>query len=149
MTGKWDGRFVRMAKEVATWSKDPKRRVGAVLVSADRRSLSVGYNGFPRGVEDTEERLGDADMRRTLSVHAERNALDNAAFNCHGATLYTTYFPCLECVKGMVQKGVARIVSPPPDLDHPRWGDIWNSAGAMIREVNMKVTYYYKKSDAR
>ncbi len=61
-TSKWDTRFMRIAKnEVATWSKDPRKKVGCVIVSSDMREMSTGYNGFPQGIKDTEQRLKDRD----------------------------------------------------------------------------------------
>lgn len=106
----WDMRFMRLASEAKQWSKDPDEGVGAVVVSADRRQFSFGYNGLPKGHKDDRATLGDKELKNRLTVHAERNALDNAPFDLDGATLYTTKPPCLECAKGMVQKGIARVV---------------------------------------
>lgn len=115
----WDARFMRLALEVRTWSKDPDEGVGAVVVSSDKRQFSVGYNGFPRGSWLDGGSMGKVQKNR-LTIHAERNALDNAPFNLQGATIYVTKAPCFECMKGLVQKGVVRVVSTPLDPES-RW----------------------------
>ena len=109
---KWDLRFMRLAAEAASWSKDPDEGVGAVIVSADKRQFSFGYNGFPKGFPDTPEALRNKELKNDLTIHAERNALDNCPFPLDGTTLYCTKAPCLECMKGMIQKGVGRLVYP-------------------------------------
>jgi dCMP deaminase len=101
---------MRLAAEVATWSKDPDEGVGAIVVSADRRQFSVGYNGLPKGHPDDPATLGDKELKNRLTIHAERNALDNAPFNLKGATLYVTKPCCLECMKGAIQNGISRVV---------------------------------------
>ena len=49
----WDKRFLNLATEVASWSKDPSTQAGAVIVGPDKRIISVGFNGFPMGMPDT------------------------------------------------------------------------------------------------
>jgi len=72
---KWDNRFMTMAELISAWSKDPSSQIGAVIVNDERRILATGYNGFPRGIKDTEERLNDRDEKYPRIVHAEMNAL--------------------------------------------------------------------------
>lgn len=108
---KWDRRFLEMAALCSTWSKDPSTKVGAVIVSDRRRVVAVGYNGFPRGIEDKEDWLNSRDTKLSLVAHAERNALDNAECSVVGSTLYTTLFPCNECAKSIIQRQIKRIVS--------------------------------------
>lgn len=114
---KWDNRFLDLALHVAHWSKDPSTQVGAVIVNEQRQVLSLGYNGFPRGVEDIDLRYQDRAVKLKFVVHAERNALDNAFVDVRGSTLYSTLCPCNDCAKGIVQKGIKRVVSfnPPKD----------------------------------
>jgi dCMP deaminase len=113
----WDVRFLELAKHVASWSKDPNTKVGAVIVNDNRQVLSLGYNGFPRGVEDRVSRYSDRETKRLFVAHAERNALDNAYVDVRGATLYTTLCPCNECAKSIVQKGIKRVVSFSPPYE--------------------------------
>lgn len=108
---KWDYRFLEMAKLCSSWSKDPSTKVGAVIVSDRRRIVSVGYNGFPRGVEDREDWLFNRETKLKLTAHAERNALDNAECSVVDGTLYTTLFPCNECAKSILQRKIKKVVS--------------------------------------
>ena len=68
---KWQRRFFDLARLVATWSKDPSSQVGAVIVDDKKRIVSVGFNGLPMGVEDTDERLNVRELKYELIVHAE------------------------------------------------------------------------------
>ena len=81
MQEKWDKRFLRVAQEISTWSKDPSKQIGAVAVNSDRRILATGYNGFPKGIEDSPERYIDRTIKYDLVVHAEMNCIYNATFN--------------------------------------------------------------------
>jgi dCMP deaminase len=112
---KWHKRFMDLAEHVAQWSKDPSTKVGAVLVNYNRIVIGVGYNGFPRGVEDTEERYADRPTKYALVVHAEMNAIANATESVKGSTLYVTLAPCNECMKMIAQHGITTIFSPPRD----------------------------------
>lgn len=110
MNSKWDKRFIKLAQEVASWSKDPSTQVGAVLVRPDRTIASVGYNGFPRGVEDHEELYEDRSKKYPRVVHAELNAVLSANGDTKGNTLYCTLYPCSECAKAIIQTGIKTVV---------------------------------------
>lgn len=107
---KWDERFLNLATHVSEWSKDPSTKVGSVIVAEDKRIMSLGYNGFPRGVDDTEERLNDRPTKYAFVAHAERNALDNIDASIRGCTMYVTLQPCPECAKSIIQRGIKRVV---------------------------------------
>jgi len=111
---KWDHRFLRLAEHIAQWSKDPSTKVGAVLTQGNQ-VVGIGYNGFPRGVRDTDERYADRDTKYSLVVHAEVNAILMAGDRARGSTLYvwpSFMIPpiCAECCKVAIQAGVAEIV---------------------------------------
>ena len=114
----WDTRFLELAQHVSGWSKDPSTKVGAVIANEQHQVLSIGYNGFPRGVEDRVSRYADRDTKLLFVAHAERNALDNAFVDVRGATLYTSLCPCNECAKSIIQKGIRRVVSKSPPPEH-------------------------------
>jgi dCMP deaminase len=105
----WDMRFMAMATLVSTWSKDPRKRVGAVLVSPDRRHVSVGYNGLPSGFPD--DVMLDRETKNRYSLHAETNAIAQAAQDVRGWTLYVTEAPCLQCALSIHRAGISRVVS--------------------------------------
>lgn len=117
MNTKWHRRFFTLAEHVALWSQDPSTVVGACIVNDDKQVLSLGYNGFPRGVDDHIDRYLSRDIKYKFVSHAERNALDNAFVDVRGSTLYSTLFPCNECAKGIIQKGIKRVVTTMPDLE--------------------------------
>lgn len=127
---KWDKRGMGLARLVSTWSKDPSTKVGAALMDEHHRVLGVGYNGFPRGVED-DWRLRTREVKYSLIVHAEVNAILNSG-DPKGATLYCTHFPCNECAKFIVQSGIAEVVAPKEDLEG--WKDSQNIAMTMLVE---------------
>ena len=110
-TTNWDKRFIELAKLAGSWSKDPSTQVGAVIVDENNRIVSVGYNGFPRGVEDND-RLLDRKEKYDIIVHAEVNALMFANKSVERCTLYTWPFqPCSRCAGLIIQSGINRVVS--------------------------------------
>jgi dCMP deaminase len=136
---RWDAKFLGLAVFMASWSKDPSTKVGAVIADHRYRVLSLGYNGFPRGIADTEERLNDRPTKYSLIAHAERNALDQLEASAVGATIYATLFPCSECAKSIVQRGIRRVVTQPFDADCPRWGESFRMTRAMFSEAGVEI----------
>lgn len=121
---KWDLRFLEMAKLVASWSKDPSTQTGAVIVAPDRRVVSLGYNGFPKGFSDTPKRLENREWKYDHVVHCEMNAVLFADRHLlKGATLYTWPFAsCVRCAVHMIQVGIIRAVAPTLPADKAdRW----------------------------
>jgi len=140
----WDARFMRIAEEVGSWSKDPGTKVGAVLVY-DRRIISQGYNGFPKGVLDLQSRYENRDTKLSLTVHAEVNAILNAAKNgasTDGSTLYTTFAPCVHCSTAVVQAGIARVVAPNFQFAPERWRTNFAMGNDVLREAGIEVVHY-------
>jgi dCMP deaminase len=128
----WDKRFLELAEHVAQWSKDPRTKVGAVIVDEKKRVVSVGYNGFPRGVFDSDERYEDRDTKLLFVAHAERNALDNAPLQVDGCTMYVPLLPCNECAKSIIQKGITRVVTYNPTRDGSMFN--WDVTIKMFKE---------------
>ncbi len=141
---KWDRRFLRIAEEVRLWSKDPGTKVGCVLVN-ERRILSTGYNGFPQTISDDLDRYINRDYKLSVTVHAEANAILNAAKNgtrVQGSTLYVTFPPCSQCASAIIQAGVAQMVCPDPALAPERWRSNFKAANDLFYEAGVKVLYY-------
>jgi dCMP deaminase len=114
---KWDRRWMEVAELFGTWSKDPSTRVGCVVVGTANQVLSQGFNGFPRGADDSLVRYQDRDLKYKWIEHAERNAIYNAArtgTSLVGSTLYVPWFPCTDCARAIVQSGIAVAVSYNP-----------------------------------
>jgi dCMP deaminase len=117
---KWDRRFMDMARLVASWSKDPSSKVGAVITRG-KFVVSVGFNGFPQGVEDLPERLENREIKYPIILHAEINAILSARQDIRGCSLYVTpYMPCPQCAAVVVQSGISRIVYTPSSNE--KWG---------------------------
>ncbi|HIF47265.1 dCMP deaminase family protein [Candidatus Thioglobus sp.] len=131
---KWDQRYLSLAKEVSTWSKDPSTQVGAVTVGSKKEVLSQGFNGFPRGIHDTDERYNNRDIKYKLVVHAEMNAIYNATYSgasLDGATLYVYGLPiCSECAKGIIQVGIKKVV-----VEKSKELDNWNESVQLSKEM--------------
>jgi dCMP deaminase len=143
---KWDNRFMKLAREISTWSKDPSTKIGAVIVNDERRILATGYNGFPRGIEDTDERLKDREQKYPLIVHGEMNALMNALYSgvsVKGATIYVWGLPvCSECTKNVIQSGIKRVVILFPEHAPEKWQAQWNNLSKpMYEEAGVSITY--------
>lgn len=108
----WHARFLILAEYVGEWSKDPRTGVGAVLVDDLRRVVGIGYNGFPRGVDDSPAVYADREEKLLRVVHAEVNAVLNATRATDGATCYCTLHPCSACAGVLIQAGIRRVVIP-------------------------------------
>ncbi len=110
----WDEYFMGIALLSAQRSKDSNTQVGACIVGAGQRIVSVGYNGMPTGCDDDAmpwEREGDfLDTKYPYVCHAELNAILNSPRSVRGCTLYVTLFPCNECAKAIIQSGISEIV---------------------------------------
>lgn len=139
----WDLRFMALAEHIAAWSKDPSTKVGSVIAHpVNRRVISLGFNGFPAGVEDKAERLGDRSIKYEMVVHAEQNALLFAGNEAEGATLYVTPLaPCARCAVIIIQSGVKRIVAPKPDFQQEKWGEQARISHEMFIEAGLVVDY--------
>lgn len=140
----WDEYFLSIAQVTASKSKDPSTKVGAVIVRPDRTIVSVGYNGFPRGVADTPERLNDRAVKYSLVVHAEMNAILSARESLNGCTLYTTPFmPCDRCFMHVIQAGIKRVVFPPATAEqNERWGAAFATVRTLAKETNIYLIEY-------
>jgi dCMP deaminase len=141
---KWNERYMAMAKEVASWSKDPNTQVGAVAVGSKGQILSQGFNGFPRGIFDLEERLQDRETKYKYVVHAEMNVIYNATYSgvsLDGAKLYVYGLPvCNECCKGIIQVGIKEVYVAQECIDlRPHWFESWQQSLDMFNEAKIKV----------
>jgi dCMP deaminase len=137
---KWDWRFLRLARHISDWSKDPSTKVGCVVVGPDREIRSTGFNGFPRGIEDSDERLSNRELKYPLICHAEENAIMHAArigVSLRGCVAYVTWPPCTRCARSLVQAGVSAVVYP-ASLEIPeRWRADFDMSMGMLAEAGV------------
>jgi len=138
---KWHNRYVALANEVASWSKDPSTRVGAVAIGSKGQVLAQGYNGFPRGIEDRLCRYNNRELKYRYVVHAEMNVIYNDTYNgvsLDGSTLYVSGLPvCSECAKGVIQVGISKVVINVSEMKEP-WKHSWEISKEMFDESNIK-----------
>lgn len=138
---KWDRRFIDVAQLISSWSKDPSTKVGCVVVGGDREIRSTGFNGFPRGIEDSEERLSQRELKYPLICHAEENAIMHAArvgVSLRDCTAYVTWPPCTRCARSLVQAGVKEVVFPRGEVPE-RWRADFEMSLAMLTEAGVLV----------
>lgn len=139
----WDAYFMGIARMVALRSNCVKRKVAAVIAK-DRRIISTGYNGTPRGVRNCNEggcprcnSFGPSGSKldECFCSHAEENAITQSAYhgvNIKESTLYTTFSPCLICTKMIVNSGIKEVVY---DVHYP----LVKTAVGLLKEAGVKI----------
>ena len=140
---KWHERFMSVAETVASWSKDPSTQVGCVLVK-DRRVISTGFNGLPRGISDSLHRLTNREIKYEMTVHAEVNAVTTAALHgvsTDGCDVYITFQPCSRCAAVLINAGVRSIYVKANKNTPSRWLENFILGAKMLEEAG--VTYQY------
>lgn len=137
---KWDNRFLALADLVADWSKDPSTKCGAVIVRPDLTVASVGYNGFPRGCDDSEHLYAARDEKYQRTIHAEVNAILAATEPVRGYTLYTVPGPsCDRCAACIIQAGISRVVHRRGEFAEGRWSGQLERGLQMYNEARVRV----------
>ena len=145
----WDEYFMSIAKLSSMRSKDPNTQVGACIVAADNRILSIGYNGAPNGYSDDNfpwDREGTPLETKYLFVcHAEMNAILNyrgSRKDLEGAKIYVDLFPCNECAKLIIQSGIKEVLyicDKYADTDEVKASkNLFDTCGVKYRKLNFK-----------
>ena len=143
----WDGRFMELAQQIGQWSKDQSRRVGCVIVGPRNEIRSTGFNGFPRGVDDSVASRHDRPAKYRWTEHAERKAIYNAArvgIPLEGCRMYLPWFPCMDCARAIVQSGLLELVALEPETNDPQWGPDFLSALELFSEAGIAVRWFPK-----
>lgn len=139
---KWHIRFLRLAQEVSTWSIDPSTKVGCVLVK-NKRVVSTGYNGFPKNISDSFDRLMDREQKYEITVHAEVNAVTTAALHgvsTEGCTAYITFSPCSRCASVLINAGITAVYVAGGSVIPDRWLSNFILASKLLAEAGVKYT---------
>ncbi len=137
---KWDKRFLKLAKEVSDWSKDPSTKVGAVITNG-KRFVCAGFNGFPEGDEDNIEDYNNREIKLSKIIHAENNAIMFATEPLTGCTMYTwPLMPCAHCASMIVQKKFSRVVSVVND--NPRWQESFKITRQSLEKRGIELVLY-------
>ena len=143
----WDELFILQAALIAQKSKDPSTKVGCIIVNDDNVILSTGFNGFPRGVDETVESRWERPEKYHWVEHAERNAVFNAArvgVSLNGAKAYLNWEPkpCLECTRALIQSGIKELIGPNRKFGGRGAGKHYSiDCFEMLEEAGVKVRY--------
>ena len=140
----WDRRFMHLARHVGNWSKDRSRKVGCVVVGPNNIVRAIGFNGFPRGLNDEADHRHQRPTKYLWTEHAERNAIYTAAregISLAGSTMYLPWFPCVDCARAIVQAGIVELIAMKPDLADPEWGQGFSVSIELLEEAGVTVRY--------
>lgn len=133
-----------LARLVATRSKDRSRQVGAVIVGLGKEIIATGYNGFPRGINDTVEERHQRPAKYRWTEHAERNAIYNAArsgVSTFGAIIYLPWYPCMDCARAIVQSGISEVIAVEPDWNDPTFAADFKDVAVLFEEAMVAVRF--------
>lgn len=139
-------KYLKLAQTKADlFSKDPHTKVAAIILSEDfSRIQSTGVNGFPRKFNDTLENRWEKPTKYLYVSHAETNAICNAArsgTSTDGSVIVVTMFPCMNCTKALIQAGIKKIYTRPPNFQDPKWGQESLVSLEMLVEVGVEIYY--------
>lgn len=140
----WDTRFMSLALHVGQWSKDRSTKVGCIIVGRSNEVRSIGYNGFPTNVDDSNKSRHERPAKYAWTEHAERNAIYNAArigVSIEGSRMYLPWFPCMDCARAIVQAGIKELIAFQPDFNHPKWGEDFQTAITLLKEASVSVKF--------
>lgn len=142
---KWNRRFMDLAFMVASWSKDPSTKTGAIVVGPDREIRATGYNGLVRGVDDNKPERMERPTKYDFFEHAERNAVYNACLtgtSLKGCTLYATHAPCTDCARAIIQAGIKTVITNHVEINDqtPKgtWRDKLDYSAQMFKEAGVE-----------
>lgn len=148
----WNSYFMNGCHWVRTKSKDPNTKVGCIIVGPDHEIRTSGYNGLPRGCNDSPvpypERHDRTKEKYSWYEHAERNAIYNAArtgIPLLGCTAYITALPCPDCSRGLINSGIKEVywVHDPSFTSTPERKESFNKtlklSIGMLREAGLSV----------
>lgn len=130
-----------IAKQTAERSRDPSTKCGAVILREDKSVCSVGYNGFPRAMEDKQEWYDNRVEKYDRVIHAEMNALLAAKESVNGMTLYVSAPTCKDCAKHVIASGIKRVCWPASTdkLFRERWEESINKSMELYGDCNIEV----------
>jgi len=139
---KWDIRFLRLAREISTYSKDPSTQTGAVIVRPDRTICSTGFNGFAKKMPDVQSYYDNREEKYSRIVHCEMNAMIHSYERMDGYVLYTWPFAsCDRCAVHMIQAGITRFVFPElPEDKRSRWEESMTKTKKYFAEAGVEIT---------
>jgi len=151
LDGKWSGRLLKMAKDVAAWSKDESTKVGAVITTIDGHPVSWGFNGMAIGIDDTVPERHVRPYKYKWMCHAERNAMDLARGSLEGCVMFVTFSPCTNCAQSIIQRRIKTVVVDAnftADKMPEHWKEDMLVAEEMLKEAGVDVVADYPDDSA-
>ncbi len=146
-SSKWTGRLLKMAKDIASWSKDESTKVGAVITTNEGKPVSWGFNGMPMGIDDSVPERHVRPQKYKWMCHAERNAMDLApSGNLEGCVMFVTFSPCTNCAQSIIQRKISTVVIDANftvDKVPERWQEDMNVAVEMLTEAGVNIIAAY------
>lgn len=143
---RWDKYFFDLCERNAAMSKDPSTKVGAVIVRPDKTIASMGWNGFPRGVDDSGDRYADRQTKYLMTVHAEANAILSSQETIRGYSLYVSpLHPCADCAGMIIQSGVKRVKYR--TQHRAEWADSFRIAKTMLNEAGVELINFDEENE--
>ena len=135
--------YLELAKEISRWSKDPSRKIGAVAINKDGVIISTGWNGYPRGFDDSPESYLNREIKNKYIIHAETNLIYNAArigATLEGCSLYCWGLPvCSECAKAISQVGIKNIYWACDEAIPERWSESYKTSVEMMNALGVQM----------
>lgn len=143
----WDDLFMTMVYLIAMKSKDQNTHVGAMIVGPDNEIRSVGYNSFPRRINDDVPERQERPEKYFWFSHAERNALYNAAMvgiPVKGCRLYTNGVPCNDCAWGVINAGLSEVIVDKKwdDNNYAQWKEHADRSRIMFLEAGIRLRFW-------
>jgi len=146
-------KYYKLTKYMANlFSKDPSTKVGALFMYPETlQILTMGYNGMPRGIDETQGHRWERPLKYKMTEHAERNAIYNAArsgTSLKDSICVVSMFPCTDCTRGIIQSGCRMVVAQDIDdylADNPgttdQWKEDWKVSVEMLNESGVQVIF--------
>jgi len=139
-------KYYEMAKNMAElFSKDPNTKVGSLFLAPESLLIrTCGFNGMPRGIDETKMQRWERPQKYHYCEHSERNAIFNAAREgvaLENSIAVVTLFPCCDCARALIQVGISALITKRPDFEDPRWGDSFKYSMEMFQEAGLQMTF--------
>jgi len=143
----WDDLYMTMVYLIAMKSKDESTHIGAVVVGPDNEVRSMGYNSFPRRINDYVPERQERPEKYSWMEHAERNIINNAALtgiHLKGCRMYTNGIPCTGCARGVINAGIEEVIVDKQwnDNNMDKWKEEVKISSVMLEEAEVKVRFY-------
>lgn len=154
MNKNWEEYFLDLLPGIASKSKDPSTKVGAIITGKDHGIRSTGYNNLPRFAVDNDPKKYERPLKYKWFEHAERNAIYYAAKTgvpLDGCILYVDWLPCSDCARGIVQVGISKVVIDADSASYKnpelraRWQEDHAIANQILQECGVEVTLFTRK----